>query len=1803
MPSPFTSQRQSQRRNVKSMPPKAKSNDLDTPLGPYDLNSVRDRVRQWQSAGGGVITADDVFVEVEDHVSAFKGRATEQEWRQDENDTEHSNAGSSQAAQRRGSRQKSNHQQHQAGKHQSRSAPRKRVVSDTNWQRMTSNTDSRAQSSKATRNSTPTRESVNEAARLRSHGSRSEARKHSGEKTTVFEKDNSLYEDGIRVYPTPTGSKNASQIGNNSLAYRDTNSSCGNDGIEANIHPESPSRNVSLRGCRSSKAERPSYVASAYKTNDLKHKATRGKERTPDADWPTSDLDSFSNIRVSTKSQKGNILSQVIGGSKKLFSKSEPFTPPRVPNIESWLDDTPDPFVDGGNILSEVPPLFQTKAKQEKTIPPELLIPADPNKIWDTLDVSDPLCKFYTGSRRRRKDRSSADRSHESQEEKRGDFSSADRSHQHREDATQSVAGPDGKEDFYRSAEGVGQSQREELPASPSTLRRRGARKKQSTPKKDTPEVSTSKEQVAREGEPNVNTSAYPVDMVESVKASTLMAPSTFHSRKGFPRLGSQKLSTIASVETFRRESDFDPAKPESQSKDHEHIINHKLENSDEARDKFDSTLPARAGSRGRSIKHSDLLSILSMPQDDIKSIRSSRSIKTNKRGPANATVADVMAEFEADELKYMREIRTMVDGVIPVLLSCVLSKSESATAVGLFKSNGSSRDTDVIKPIVDMGIALERLKSLHKRAPRHDHGLLLTWAQGGTNVYADYLKSWRMGFQDVVVNLAPASKTSTGAVDTEGKDNEVVDEDLLPRNKNGDVVNADGERIDVAFLLKRPLVRLKYICKTIRCLNVLKPSAEGDALAQRYQGLVSVARDRANEERARLEDEAASAIDSTRARDLRTLGPLTGVIIDRTRRVRARDFFGLTLQHSSAQRIDCRVELLIRDDALDGGPGGDVLVCEVDGTGRWLLFPPIHLDNISARNGDLSGELIVMIRGSTEVGVEWHELLSLQSDEQQTGFDWVQMLGLEPIPPTLQRSLSFINRHQRRLTIASSIKATLNDDDAPGLDQVPSPRELEIPLGEQASGDVKHWDGLSSRSTIEDSQVLLSRSRRRLQKRPRTLQSSPGPPSSPLTGNGLDQVSSSSSPKQPSQVLNTDYPLMAGTNYSNLEASSPDMRESNSPGLQRVNARRQSRHAADLNGNLQSTDLHDAQRDSVKSGEGFTRPNRPLDVVSHESALRSSNDQSRASVPSLGLPFIPKLRKDSPPTTPTYEISEEVEWPNALLEKETRNMKTGKKKRPSSSAALDAPNALPVYGDRGPVQLSSSSTPELTSTVTGASKRRSSSPLKHEYDPSSTTDSSSDSDTSTVERHDLTSFSEDFSTEDELEGEDTHTPLVPLGAVRRNSRLSSHGSFYNLPNGTLSPSSSASQAPYKAVPIQRAKAVKMIASILSWSDAGSWKSLFPDECSITVTPGLIEAFEMSAAHSNPDSAQIESNNANDSSSPSGTRTSSQASDPNLPRPLVALELTPLVPIRRGTALDISIRSPPTSDSILTNFGNNNILFRSRSPEECEALYALINHARINNPTYMALQNARLTLDYGSHQFASPFHPVAGPSRRSWFGFGGSSAARSSYRARSTSSPSVAQSATTFTSAFSAFSALRRFQPSARFNIARSTVTSRVGSMAESLTESSGSGTSSPLQANGIGINNTEIDFYVRVHATRWDVVGRAVLTIMRPTLPLMSEGVSTSDGSVRAPRPTDKRIVVVGKGRKIKGETLLDVTLGEACFERIMGRGIAVSVWENGEVGKEGGVVAGRLKVFLLRFNRELETAYTFALVGRPRF
>lgn len=283
----------------------------------------------------------------------------------------------------------------------------------------------------------------------------------------------------------------------------------------------------------------------------------------------------------------------------------------------------------------------------------------------------------------------------------------------------------------------------------------------------------------------------------------------------------------------------------------------------------------------------------------------------------------------------------------------------------------------------------------------------------------------------------------------------------------------------------------------------------------------------------------------------------------------------------------------------------------------------------------------------------------------------------------------------------------------------------------------------------------------------------------------------------------------------------------------------------------------------------------------------------------------------------------------------------------------------------------------------------------------------------------------------------------------------------------------------------------------------------------------------------------------------------------------------------------------------------------------------MINQSRINNPTYLALQNARGP--YGQTSWAEAMDRqnaarTNAPTSSGWLS--GTLGRRSSYRKTTTRAASISaatdSSVGTMNTALK--SALGRFSfgKSGVFSIRNSTLGSRSnGSSFDS--GGSGSGTSSPNgalepgRAPGApaGITNTKCRLYERETLKKWRDMGGARLTIMLPS-PNPSVPSSPTNPLQRAPgvrdHTSEKRIVVTSKA---KGTVLLDVTLSESCFERVARSGIAVSIWEDlvgedgeiGRVAKTGGVSGARARVFMIQMKSERECAYCFGLLGKLRY
>jgi len=465
---------------------------------------------------------------------------------------------------------------------------------------------------------------------------------------------------------------------------------------------------------------------------------------------------------------------------------------------------------------------------------------------------------------------------------------------------------------------------------------------------------------------------------------------------------------------------------------------------------------------------------------------------------------------------------------------------------------------------------------------------------------------------------------------------------------------------------------------------------------------------------------------------------------------------------------------------------------------------------------------------------------------------------------------------------------------------------------------------------------------------------------------------------------------------------------------------------------------------------------------------------------------------------------------------------------------------------------LSSIAKPIYTPSSPTKGPLRSSSPLKHEFKPDHSSATASD-------------FDDDFSDDDASftsESSVDDFPLSPLEHWKPRNSATLSQTYSSSVSGSLAPSDSASQIPQGQQPAQSEKLEKTFASVMYWSPQGHWAPIGRDECLIIVSPGLIEAFDIASSHNwsvgdvSPGKAGI--------------------------RPIVALELTPLVPLRRGTALDISVRSPPTGESRFQDASN--IMFRSRNGQECAVLYGLINQARINNPTYIAMQTGRPPVGGGNWSSYMDRRPGA-RNISSWWRFGSK---KSGYRKGDTErTPSLGQrTEDSGASLTSAMSALKRFSNGRNFSLGKSTITSGAGlSKSSSSVETISEGAKSPpinmTRGTPTGITNKRIRLYQRESAAKWRDMGSAHLTILHP-----------SQAAVIAPTGhliQEKRVLITSKSGN---HTLLDVTLGETSFERVARTGLAVSVVEdlvgsNGmrvDVASMGGVGGSKVRVYMIQ-------------------
>ncbi|KAI0167320.1 hypothetical protein BJ166DRAFT_495624 [Pestalotiopsis sp. NC0098] len=702
-----------------------------------------------------------------------------------------------------------------------------------------------------------------------------------------------------------------------------------------------------------------------------------------------------------TSSFKGatNVLKKAFVESKKILSeRAEPPPKPPVANqprsIESWLNKTVDPFVEensAGTTAAEAKEQQHEEKKPNVESKPER--PASASKQKSTEELQSEL----TSSTWTSTEVTSTSRDEDSvitkEEEVVKPVSPKEQDKHESADAAQTAGG-------LRRSRAV---RSPSTPSKPNVKKGFKERLKEAfrgessmfypsgaDDHKDEDDDSYYEED-RRERRRSSGGRSYSSDEDELPKSPEQSKPATssYPKRRPPPTKGHHELSTIMSLESLgTSESDLSSVLSDT-------TITQTTAFTKSTGTELSRHRSNKPGLKRRLTKHSDLVSALSLPDDSnqigrSRSLKSTRSVRRTSSHLDSATVEGLLREFARDEDLYQRELKTLVDGVIPVLLNQFVHGNGSVVSEDLFSSSKDKED-NVAKSVIQMGIALEKVRNAHRRCPLSDAHKLPRWLESTRSVYDNYLDVWRLGFNDLIVNLAPLSLDDNDSL-----------VNALPRNEQGDVVNEDGERIDVAHLLKRPLVRVKWITRFIRGYRTVTGTDEYQDLAAHWEALQEKARRRHKEESARVIDDDAINTDTSRVRDLKTLEALDNVKIDRFRQVYAKDMFSLDLRHTNGQRLDCQVELISRDNQLFKSDPGDLLIREAGSGGRsWLLFAPILGGHYSSRKGDRDGELVVMVRGKYD---EWFQLFTLSADNNEQIEDWIDILGTSPLPPAVSK-------------------------------------------------------------------------------------------------------------------------------------------------------------------------------------------------------------------------------------------------------------------------------------------------------------------------------------------------------------------------------------------------------------------------------------------------------------------------------------------------------------------------------------------------------------------------------------------------------------------------------------------------------------------------------------------------------------------------------------------------------------------------------------------------------------------------------
>lgn len=950
------------------------------------------------------------------------------------------------------------------------------------------------------------------------------------------------------------------------------------------------------------------------------------------------------------------------------------------------------------------------------------------------------------------------------------------------------------------------------------------------------------------------------------------------------------------------------------------------------------------------------------------------------------------------------------------------------------------------------------------------------------------------------------------------------------------------------------------------------------------------MARRKISEEKARIEDEAAAALDTSKVYDIHTLLPRRDIFLDQARRVKARDCFTMRLYHSSDENIERTIELILRDPSSRSKYSeGEVLFAELgENSTKWLLFAPVPLSAISARTGDAAGEIVVMVRGLDQEAQEWTEVMALASSTA-AGFEWVQMLGLIPIPPE--------GPFSKEPMQPAILETVIEESIAPSRHYPPiQPRRRKSRHAPKANVNVSKVVEPVAKDSNDDGSPEEPDVDQHTADTPAEAPTEEVPVEPEPTP--MFSLPPGWLPPDFSAAL-VDYPVEHVFLGGDFEVADITFQPEKPP----------SRDGA----SLRSPSLH-----TLTDAGGSSSP-RTKSAASIQRSRRASRPHSRKSIggqsASSATEDFQEQEQQLPRSRSVHQDDEERPNPNQVEPSTPRRSITNPMDnvpdlQPPESSGVgrepDGDSPPPVPPHRTPTNAKQgNSSPAPVSAASPAAgfggRRRTSSPLKHEYDPSSPSDSGSErmEDQQRVGDDRSYSSSSSSSSEDEesddavslcSEEEDGDYPPPLLSIPRRLSRQPS----VVLPNPQQRPSSiSSSSATIENADVENASEAtavpptpvasppqhppppvpkigsKFRAFIFTWA-TNQWEKISPGECLIIITPGHIESFPLASSGTG--------GGGDKAATPLGPLDSLRIQGESI----FSFDLTASLPVRRGTAVDVSVKTPSSS-----KLAGASIMLRSRSPSGCEGLYNTINANRIypqnQLPPTTTVSSISLPSEMGNSESSASIKRGFGAWARS-----------KSYRAGASASTPSLVSSPSETSVNSVSSAFSRFRPGRIF---KNSPLSSAASSSSSMGDSSRGGTP-PGLPNVPGIENgvvqmapMKIRLYRRENPSKWRDLGNARLNVLKP-----NEGQRG-----RSMHEDDKRIVIVNK----KGDmVLLDVVLGESAFERVARTGIAVSILVgegeadgSGKPGDVGGIGA-KSTVYMMQVRYSIPTDRSCVLI-----